>query len=441
MLSSLIFMDKAVSRTLLLRAWGFVPGALSAFLVPLYLATSEQGYYYSFSSIIALQVFFELGLTQVLVFRFASMHKESASGSDSDPAKITSLLFASRIVYRFLGISFFLVALASGFLFFNMHPSLGVAWQGPWILLVVSTSVNLVQSVKLTYLEAIGSLHHVSIARLRSSVFASVCFLLVLTWGGRLWAACAFPFCNSVILTLWLYLHERAAPYRLARLARQSSSRFLWRMWLADVFPMQWKISISWISGYLIFQLYTPLVFQYLGSVEAGKLGYVISLTSSLLMVATTFTSALAPKLSSLYSCRDYASLNSVFNRSLVQSTIALLVLLALMPAALYALSVVDKDIAGRFLSPSDSLLYVISALFSGLSYVFSIYLRAQQHEPLLLVSMVTSVVMVPVLMIGLSYSLTCMLWGSSCVSALSFGWVLLVFMQNQRFLQKGSSA
>src|SRR5258708_35135884 len=66
--------DRAIALTLLGRGWGVIAGPLTIFLIARYLRAEEQGFYYTFGSVIALNIFFELGLTYVLL-QFASHEK------------------------------------------------------------------------------------------------------------------------------------------------------------------------------------------------------------------------------------------------------------------------------------------------------------------------------------------------------------------------------
>ena len=52
-------LDFHVLVTLLFRGWSIVAGTATIFLLPLWLSPIEQGYYYTFGSVLALQVFFE----------------------------------------------------------------------------------------------------------------------------------------------------------------------------------------------------------------------------------------------------------------------------------------------------------------------------------------------------------------------------------------------
>ena len=59
--------DRAVFLTLVGRVWGVGAGLVTIFFVTTALSPEQQGYYYTFYSLIALQVFAELGLNYAIV--------------------------------------------------------------------------------------------------------------------------------------------------------------------------------------------------------------------------------------------------------------------------------------------------------------------------------------------------------------------------------------
>ena len=63
--------DRAVFFTLLGRGWNVGAGLIIIALVAHFLSPELQGYYYTFNSLIALQVFAELGLNFAII-QFAS---------------------------------------------------------------------------------------------------------------------------------------------------------------------------------------------------------------------------------------------------------------------------------------------------------------------------------------------------------------------------------
>ena len=63
--------DKAIQNVLMGKIWNLGATPLTLLFVIWYLSPKEQGYYFTFASLQALQVFFELGLTGVIM-QFAS---------------------------------------------------------------------------------------------------------------------------------------------------------------------------------------------------------------------------------------------------------------------------------------------------------------------------------------------------------------------------------
>ena len=63
---SRIGMDKSIAYSSASRIISGVAGVFTAFFVSTFLSGVEQGFYFTFGSLLALQVFFELGLTGIM---------------------------------------------------------------------------------------------------------------------------------------------------------------------------------------------------------------------------------------------------------------------------------------------------------------------------------------------------------------------------------------
>src|SRR6202046_587769 len=60
-------LDRAVGFTVLARFWSSAAGLVTVVLIARFLSPAEQGYYYTFGSLVALQVVFELGFSYVIL--------------------------------------------------------------------------------------------------------------------------------------------------------------------------------------------------------------------------------------------------------------------------------------------------------------------------------------------------------------------------------------
>ena len=434
-------MHRDISRSLFQRSWSIVSGLLASFSVPIFLSADQQGYFYTFSSILAIQIFFELGLGQVLLYKFTSfVSVVGASPPKVDRQELRSLLYVARRFYIVISLFFCICAFIGGYFFLSSSSVLGVEWRAPWLCLVFATSVNLAQSIKLVFIESQGCVAEVATLRLKTGLLSTIIFLLVLVLGGGLWAAVVAPAVNAVTTFIWIYRSEKSATYRRSRILDSNiSTQQILQIWWTDIFPLQWRTSVSWISGYFIFQLITPIAFNRFGPEVAGQLGFAISAMNSILFVSTTFTSAVSPRLSGLFHSFKIEESNLLFDKSFRRSVLAIVALSQLFVLALYALSLFSQSFAGRFLSWELALLYSPSVILSAIVYCWAIYLRSQAIEPLVLQSAITALVMAPVLWLASSVSLSSMLGGMLIVSLLSALAVWRIYSVNRLALTRAA--
>src|SRR6202162_208341 len=85
-LRTVLGLDRAVGFTVLARFWGSSAGLVTVLLIARFLTPAEQGYYYTFGSLVAIQMIFELGFSFVIL-QLAS--HERAQLSISDDYRIT----------------------------------------------------------------------------------------------------------------------------------------------------------------------------------------------------------------------------------------------------------------------------------------------------------------------------------------------------------------
>ena len=432
-------MHKDISCSLFQRSWSVLSGLLMTFSVPVFLSASQQGYFYTFSSVLAIQIFFELGLGQVLLYKFASIVSSSNEiPPELDHQRLTSLLYVARRFYIVISLFFFVAALIGGYLFLSTSSLTGVEWRPQWFFVVLATSINLAQSIKLIFLESQGFIADVATLRLKIGIVSTIIFLIVLSLGAGLWAAVVAPTANAVITSLWIYSSRKTLSYRHSRiLDSKISPREILQIWRVEIFPLQWRTSVSWISGYFIFQLITPIAFSRFGPEVAGQLGFAISAMNSILFVSTTFTSAVSPRLSALFHSFKIEEFNLLFDTSFRRSVIAILALSQLFVLALYLLSVFSQPFANRFLSWELALVYSPSVILTAIVYCWAIYLRSQAIEPLVLQSAITALVMAPVLWLASSVSVGSMLGGMLIVFFFSALAVWRIYSANRLALTR----
>src|SRR5260221_9237747 len=114
---------------------------ITALLILLYFTPTIQGYYYSFASLLALQIFLELGLATVITTfsshewaRLRLDNKGAVVGDGVALKRLSGLALASFRWYLVAGLILFGVLAIGGTLFFNIPgPGASVEWRAPWL--------------------------------------------------------------------------------------------------------------------------------------------------------------------------------------------------------------------------------------------------------------------------------------------------------------------
>ena len=200
-------LDFHVLATLLLRSWSVVAGGLMVVFVLVWFTRVEQGYYYTFASLLGLQVFFELGVNQVVmqVVGHEAAHLTQGLGGmlEGPPRHLGRLASVVQLLhswYLAAGPLFALVVGVAGSVFFRHQGELAAAqWQAVWTLLVAGTAVNLYLSPMLAVLEGCGRVGEVSRLWLAQSIIGHLPMWVGLGMG--LWAKLAVPLAAAVRLS------------------------------------------------------------------------------------------------------------------------------------------------------------------------------------------------------------------------------------------------
>ena len=77
---------------------------------------------------------------------------------------------------------------------------------------------------------------------------------------------------------------------------------------MKEVWAFQWRIAVSWLCGYFIFQLYNPVLFAYHGAVTAGQMGMSLSLANALISVAISWVNTKAAPFGAMIAGREYST-------------------------------------------------------------------------------------------------------------------------------------
>lgn len=394
--------DKAIAFTILGRGWAGMAGLATVVLVARFLSPAEQGYYYTFGSLIALQIVFELGFSLVIL-QMASherVHLEiandgSISGDPVAHGRLASVLQKTVRWYACLAALLLTTVVTAGLHFFsvNQQSAAGIHWRAPWACDVIAATCMFLLDPILSFIEGCGFVADVAQLRLVQSAVGSIAAWLVLITHHGLFAPAATIAGYAIVTGSWLFHRQRRL---LLPLLKYPPRRYR-IVWMKEVWPFQWRIAASWLCGYFIFQLYNPVLFTYKGAVVAGQMGMSLTLGTALTSVAISWINTKAAPFGAMIAKKDYQRLDRLFFRSAKQAfcvctvgavTIWLLALL---------LNRLHSPYAHRILGPLPLGILLINTCLGIPIFAQATYLRAHKQEKFLLSSVLGA------LLVGLS--------------------------------------
>lgn len=195
-------------------------------------------------------------------------------------------------------------------------------------------------------LEGLGKVKDVAKIRLITQSVMQPLLWLSLLSGAKLYSSAIVSLTTPIIILALVYKQhfQLLKKTYIIRITNKISYK-------TEIFPYQWKIALSLISGYFIFQIFNPIVFVAEGVVMEGKMGMTITILAAIQSITMSWMTTKIPILSNLISLRKYRELDALFNKTLkIQLSLAGLALIAML-VAVYALNYFEIRIGGKLMS------------------------------------------------------------------------------------------
>ncbi|MFZ3231107.1 MAG: hypothetical protein WA160_12945 [Pseudobdellovibrio sp.] len=423
--------DRHIAYSLVLRLWSILAGALLVLIIPHSLTKVQQGFYFTFSSLLAAQVFFELGLntviTQMVGHEMAHLKFNSNNlleGSLNHLNRMHSLFKLMQKIYKIMAILFFVVALVGGFVFFNSQKEVNNSeWIFVWPFLTFFTAVNLFNSPFLSSLEGMGLVSKISKLRLVQSVIGYLILWLCLFLQFGLKAMIAIPAASAVFSSIWMWKNYKVL---FSEPVENSQDIISWRN---EIFPFQWRIALSWLSGYFIFQLFNPIVFKMFGPESAGQVGLALTVFATIGAFSFSWVNAKVPVMTNLIALAKIRDLHQLFWSVLIRSSILNFTCCIVFVGMIELARAYHLEISQRV--PSLDILIMLSIVCFVNNFIFSAasYMRAHKKEPMLLNSIFVSIFSVLGLYVGSRYSVfMIILIYAGIITLISLPWTIYLF-------------
>jgi hypothetical protein len=433
--------DRAIALTVLARGWSALAGVVTVLLIARFLNPVEQGYYYTFFSLVALQVVFELGFAFVIIQM--SAHERALltltadgefRGEERAHSRLASVLKTSVRWYTVVAVLMLVTVLPAGFHFFASHqqPGVPIGWRVPWATLVVASVITFQLDPVCGFLEGCGFVSNIAHMRFLQALVGSVLAWAAMLTHHGLFSPAMLILGNALVQIG--YLSRRSFRRLLAGLLRRDVTGNV-VSWRHEIWPFQWRIAVTWLASYFTLQLVNPVLFLFRGPVAAGRMGMSLSIANSIGTLGLAWMSTKAAPFGNLIARGETSTLDRLFFRTLRQS-VALLstacigVFLGLLIGGRYL-----PHLAARVLPGWAFGLLLGTTLLNHIFLSEALYLRAHKREPLLVQSVVIAILM------GVSTCVSAKLWGASGITVgyflfaggLSVAWGTRTFLVKRR--------
>ena len=384
-LSRTVGVDKAVFYSIMGKIWQIIAGIVSIVLIARFITRSEQGYLYTFQSLLSFQFLFDLSLSTVLI-QFAGHEMAhlkwktngTIDGDSVSKSRLSSLIRFAFKWYSFAAVLMLVLLTSGGYTFFITQevPNDPVIWRTPWMLLCAALSISMIFAPILGIIEGCGRVAEVAFFRMIQDSASYTIYWIALISGLRLFALPILFFSRVVAILIYLFIYRRDFLFDLGRTQISQKVNFKQEIW-----PFQWRFFLCSLAGLLASLLTIPIIFTAQGPVVAGQLGMTLSITGAVFSVSMVWINTKVPLFCNLVALKNYSSLDRIFRTVNWQSFSVMLVLSGGIILLVLAVKQFTPGFAMRLADPMTVVLLLLAVLLAFPNFALSAYLRTHKRE------------------------------------------------------------
>jgi len=261
-------------------------------------------------------------------------------------------------------------------------------------------------------------------------VYIFYSFLFFFTLGFKLYSSPLASLVAILINYIQIVFSNRLTMLKMIWKERQSTIIDYYE----EIFPYHWRIAVSWISGYFIFQLFNPVLFAISGPIVAGQMGMTIQALNGIAALSMSWISTKVPLFSGLISKQCFGELNIQFNRALKSLSFVNIVLLTVFVVVIVFLGQFFPVLRNRFIPTFPLICLSLTVLVNQIIGAWAIYMRCHKQEPVLLQAIVSAIYCTfSTLVFGHFFGLYGIVIGYFAWSILSLFWVRNIFISKKK--------
>jgi O-antigen/teichoic acid export membrane protein len=388
--------NQAISYSVTGKLWLMLAGVVNIWVIGAFTSVSEQGYIYTFQSLLAFQVLFDLGLATVLV-QFAAHEMSGLKwkdgtvvGSPESKSRLSSIVRLTIKWYSIAALIMSVILALGGTIFLSMidNDNLGVSWETPWLLLCAIASLLLFNAPFFGILEGCGKIQEVAFLRFVQEALSSLVFWVSLIVDCGLYSLPLYFSSRLFFQIGYLYFSKRAFFVDLVSFTDKSKQVGF----VAEVWPFQSRFLLSSLSSLVAYSALVPMVFAAQGPAAAGQLGMTLAITGAILTVSFVWISTKVPFFCDAIARGDYEALDTSFRHSVKQAAVVITILSVAVLALILILLTLKNTLISRITEPVIFLIFLLAVLVGFPNVALSAYLRAHKKEVLAVPNIVSAI-------------------------------------------------
>ncbi len=375
--------------------WRFVSGPVTGLMILTYFTPELQGFYYTFSSVLALQMFVELGFSNIVTYfaghEWAKLSLDNKGNIVGDPNALSRLVSLGRAAFFWYCIGGIVIACGlsvGGYVFFIHSKGAMVAWQAPWVVLCLVSGINFLLTPLWSLLEGCNQISTTYFYKMIGTIIVSITIWVGIYIGVGLWTAPLYlcvQFLWSAIVMMCRYRNFFSAFIR-----SKVGPRIHW--W-KEIWQVQWRTALSYLSGYFTSQVFTPIIFHYHGAVAAGQFGLTWNLASAVASVGAMWSTPRGPQFANMIARKEYQTLDKLLWRVSIASVSAMCICAMGGLLVVVGLNIIHHHFAQRILSPMVTAVILVGIIVANALGTLAVYLRAHKREPFVILSIALGIV------------------------------------------------
>jgi hypothetical protein len=261
-------------------------------------------------------------------------------------------------------------------------------WLGPWIAYCALASLLQPLVLAVNQAEGTGRRHAAWRANFWIEVSGGLTLLFLIALRYELWALSISVLVKVILIGIWF-----GGEFRDGTIESKSADfRARTRLWLAQLWPMQWKNLINNTTGLVTTRLLTPVLLATQGASTAGRVGVALTLAIALMGITSAWPVSQTALYTALYHQGRAAELRAVFRSTSLRSTLLSATLCAGAGILCEIMRAFSPHMAVRL--PDSVVLWILlaAAPLGHLTVCFAILVRSQRRDPVVVANFLLTI-------------------------------------------------